>query len=440
MINRFTQYYSGNQLFQHSDKILLAVSGGIDSMVLWRLFEEAGLNYAVAHCNFHLRGDDSNQDEAFVRERADELGVKLYVTHFDTQEYAAAAGISIEMAARRLRYDWFEETRRDGNFRWIATAHHLDDMLETFFINLVRKTGIRGLTGIKPKSGYLVRPLLFASRNEIEAFAQSREIEYRTDITNEDVVYQRNFIRHRIIPELEKLNPAFRNNLAETMENLRQAEEFNDYETARQIRKISDPQNSDEITVTSLLKQAFPDQLLFAWMTRYGFNPSIIREVFSHLEGEPGRQFFSRTHRLVIDRNKLIVTPIPENNEEIFYLEHSDTWLGHPIQMTITRHDASAFRINSDPRTACLDEDKLEYPLTLRRWSPGEYFQPLGMHGFKKISDFYIDQKLSIPEKENTWILYSGGKVVWIMGYRIDNRFKITKETKKVVQLTLDTQ
>jgi tRNA(Ile)-lysidine synthase len=292
MINRFTQYYSGNQLFQHSDKILLAVSGGIDSMVLWRLFEEAGLNYAVAHCNFHLRGDDSNQDEAFVRERADELGVKLYVTHFDTQEYAAAAGISIEMAARRLRYDWFEETRRDGNFRWIATAHHLDDMLETFFINLVRKTGIRGLTGIKPKSGYLVRPLLFASRNEIEAFAQSREIEYRTDITNEDVVYQRNFIRHRIIPELEKLNPAFRNNLAETMENLRQAEEFNDYETARQIRKISDPQNSDEITVTSLLKQAFPDQLLFAWMTRYGFNLPSSGKCFHILKENPAGNSF----------------------------------------------------------------------------------------------------------------------------------------------------
>lgn len=439
MINRFSQYYSGNQLFQHSDKILLAVSGGIDSMVLWRLFEEAGLTYAVAHCNFHLRGDDSNQDEAFVREKADELGVKLYVTHFDTREYAAAAGISIEMAARQLRYDWFEETRREGNYKWIATAHHLDDMLETFFINLVRKTGIRGLTGIKPKSGYLVRPLLFANRSEIEAFAQSGEIEYRTDITNEDVVYQRNFIRHRIIPELEKLNPAFRNNLSETMENLRQAEEFNDYETARQIRKISNPKNPDEITISSLLKQAFPDQLLFAWMTRYGFNPSIIKEVYSHLEGEPGRQFYSRTHRLVIDRNTLIVTPKPENSEEIFYLEQSDTWLGHPIQMTITRHGASGFRIIPDPRTACLDEDKLEYPLTLRKWTTGEYFQPLGMQGFKKISDFFIDQKLSIPEKENTWILYSGGKVVWIVGYRIDNRFKITQETKNVVQLSLDT-
>lgn len=440
MINRFNLYYSENQLFQHSDKILLAISGGIDSMVLWRLFEEAGLNYAVAHCNFHLRGDDSNQDEVFVKETANYLGVKIYTTHFDTQEYASAAGISIEMAARQLRYDWFEEIRREGNFRWIATAHHLDDMLETFFINLVRKTGIRGLTGIKPKSGYLVRPLLFTSRSEIEAYARSKEIEFRTDITNEDVVYQRNFIRHRIIPELEKLNPAFKNNLAETMENLRQAEEFNDYETARQIRKISSPQNPDEITISSLVKQAFPDQLLFAWMTRYGFNPSIIKEVYSQLEGEPGRQFFSKSHRLVTDRDKLIVTPIPESSEEIFYLENSDTWLGHPIQMTITRHAASEFRIISDPRTACLDEDKLEYPLILRKWSPGEYFQPLGMHGFKKISDFFIDQKLSIPEKENTWILYSGGKVVWIVGHRIDNRFKITKETKMVVQLTLDTQ
>jgi tRNA(Ile)-lysidine synthase len=223
------------------------------------------------------------------------------------------------------------------------------------------------------------------------------------------------------------------------MENLRQAEEFNDYETARQIRKISNPKNPDEITISSLLKQAFPDQLLFAWMTRYGFNPSIIKEVYSHLEGEPGRQFYSRTHRLVIDRNTLIVTPKPENSEEIFYLEQSDTWLGHPIQMTITRHGASGFRIIPDPRTACLDEDKLEYPLTLRKWTTGEYFQPLGMQGFKKISDFFIDQKLSIPEKENTWILYSGGKVVWIVGYRIDNRFKITQETKNVVQLSLDT-
>ena len=439
MIDRFQTYVKQHRLFDMADRILVAVSGGVDSMVLWNLFEESGYNYGVIHCNFQLRGKDSDEDETLVRNRADELGIPLFVRRFDTLEYAEASGISIEMAARELRYAWFEEIRSKHAFRYLATAHHLDDLLETFFINLVRKTGIRGLTGFREKSGTLIRPLLFTNRVEIDAWAIEKSIRFRKDATNEETVFQRNFIRHHIIPELEKLNPSFRSNLTGTMENLRRTEEFYITEINRYISRISNKESENpEIFISQLLKLPHPETVLYEWMSRFGFNASTIESLYSNLVKEPGRQYFSKTHRLVTDRNKLIITPIPEEGQQVFYIENNELEIHSPVNLMMERKKASGFAVIRDPAYACLDADKLVFPLVIRKWQTGEYFQPLGMSGFKKISDFYIDEKFSLPEKEETWILYSENKVVWIIGRRIDNRFRITPETKEVLVLRVN--
>lgn len=438
MIHDFIRYISENRLFEDGDRILLAVSGGIDSMVMWQLFEMAGYNYAVAHCNFCLRGVDSDADESLVRNTAEARGVRLFVRRFETTEYASAAGVSIEMAARELRYNWFSELIRQEQFGFVATAHHQDDLLETFFINLLRKTGIKGLTGFRPKSGNLIRPMLYSNRQEIEQWSVEHKVEYRTDHTNNELVYKRNFIRHRIIPALEELNPAFRKNLADTMKNLRSAEMFYDTEINRQIKRITNQEaNNPEILISGLLKLPHPQQVLYEWMSRFGFNPATSEQVYRNLEGVSGRQFFSPTHRLVTGRNRLIMTPIQEKPEEIFYIEQEDLEVFEPIHLTFTRQDAGLKEIDPDPRVAFLDAEKLRFPLMVRHWNAGEYFQPFGMTGFKKVSDFFIDQKFSIPEKEQTWILYSGDKVVWIIGHRMDNRFRISNETKKVLVVRL---
>lgn len=438
MINRFTHFIEDNNLFKPADRVLLAVSGGIDSMVMWELFDVARYDYAVSHCNFQLRGADSDADEELVFRIAGQRGIKLFVKKFDTREYALLMGISVEMAARELRYKWFEEIRVEEKFRYLATAHHLDDLIETFFINLVRKTGIKGLTGFRPKSGHLIRPMLFTNRKEIEDYAAQKDIEFRTDKTNNELIYQRNFIRHQIIPGLEKLNPAFRNNLAGTMLNLREVEDFYQTEVNRQIKRITTHEGPYyEITVSDLMKLPHPRQVLFEWMSQFGFNPPTIEQVFINPEGDPGRQFYSKTHRLVIDRNKLVVTEATTDINQVFYIEKNDLEIFNPIHLTLYQADIDHIKIDPDPRFAFIDSDKIQFPLVVRKWNAGEYFQPLGMEGFKKISDFFIDQKLSIPEKENTWIIYSGNKVVWITGQRIDNRFKITNGTKKVLCIRL---
>lgn len=438
MINRFTTFIKENSLFSPRDKVLLAVSGGVDSMVMLHLFEKAGFYFSVIHCNFQLRGADSDADEALVRQRAEELGCTVFVRRFETTEYARMKGISIEMAARELRYQWFEEVRQKQGFSWIATAHHQDDLLETFFINLSRKTGIRGLTGIREKSGAVIRPMLFTNRTEIETCARQNALEFREDATNNELIFQRNFIRHRILPGFDELNPSFRANLAETIRNLRRVEEVYQATVEKQISRISSAAGENtEISVAALLRLPFPKQILFELLSRYGFNAAVISLVFDNLETEAGKQYFSKTHRVVTDRGKLIVTRRPEEEEAVFYIDQDDLEIFEPLNLSLEWVESENFRLVRDPGVACLDAARLEFPLSIRRWKSGEYFQPLGMEGFKKLSDFFIDEKLSLPEKENTWIVYSGDKIVWIVGRRLDNRFKVTPSTRKVLMISV---
>lgn len=438
MLNHFLENIKEKNLLNTGGKVLLAVSGGIDSMVMLYLFEKSGFDYGIVHCNFQLRGDESDGDEEFVKTQVLIHGVPAYFKRFDTEEYAQINGISIEMAARELRYEYFEKIRVENGYDCIATAHHSDDLIETFFLNLTRKTGIKGLTGIKDKSGRIIRPMLFASRADIEKYASEQYIEFREDSTNSEVVYQRNFLRHKILPLFSALNPSFKKNLLASIENLKDAEAvYSGYFEVEKQKVVENAADSLIIDIEKLRKSGHPKILLLEILLELNFNPGVVEEVFQSLVTESGKQFFSKTHRLVKDREKLFITEITGQENRIFYLEADDVQLFEPFGMTIEKLPAKDFKIRKESNIACLDLEKLEFPLLIRKWQEGDYFQPLGMTGFKKLSDFFIDEKIPVHQKENTWLLCSGEKIVWVMGMRIDNRFKINPKTNRVLKIEI---
>jgi tRNA(Ile)-lysidine synthase len=438
MLERFLQNITTKKLFEPKQKVLLAVSGGIDSMVMLYLFEKSGFDYGIVHCNFQLRGDESDRDEEFVKKQVLIHGVPSYFKRFDTEEYAQINGISIEMAARDLRYEYFEKIRVEHHYDFIATAHHSDDLIETFFLNLSRKTGIKGLTGIKDKSGKIIRPLLFTSRGEIEKFVSENYIEFREDSTNSEVFYQRNFLRHRILPLFSELNPSFKKNILASIENLKDAEMVYSgfFETEKQ-KVVESGADSQVIEIDNLKKSAHPKLLLLEILSEFNFNPAVVEEVFQSLESEPGKQFYSKTHRLVKDREKLFISLIQEKENKIYYIEAVELKPIEPLNIKIEKLSGKDFKIRKESNIACLDLEKLEFPLLIRKWQQGDYFQPLGMTGFKKVSDFLIDEKIPVHEKENTWLLCSGNKIAWIMNHRIDNRFKVTPQTQNVYKMEI---
>lgn len=438
MFEQFLEFIKEKQLFESHQKVLLAVSGGIDSMVLLDLFEKSEFEYGIIHCNFNLRGKESDGDEAFVREQVLNHGVPAWFKSFDTKEYAELNGISIEMAARELRYEYFEKIRSENNYSYIATAHHLDDLIETFFLNLSRKTGIKGLTGIKEKNGKVIRPLLFAFRNEIEDYARANFTDFREDSSNNDDIYQRNYLRNNILPLFLDWNTAFKKNLLASIENLKETEQvYSGYlQTDREIVFVNEG-NKGIIQIGELKKVLFPKVVLFEILTDYNFNSTVINEVFESLGNDSGKQFYSQTHRVIKDRENLYINPLEEKEDRIYYIESDDIELFQPLDLNLEKISGQDFNIIKSANVACLDLDLLEFPLLIRKWQQGDYFQPLGMTGFKKVSDFFIDEKLPLHEKENTWLLCSGNKIVWIMGHRIDNRFKITPKTQQVLKIEI---
>ncbi len=438
MLERFLEFVQKKQLFESYQKVLLAVSGGIDSMVLLNLFEKSGFEYGIVHCNFNLRGTESDGDEDFVRQQVLVHGVPAWFESFETEEYARLNGVSIEMAARELRYDYFEKIRLEHNYNYIATAHHLDDLIETFFLNLSRKTGIKGLTGIKEKTGNIIRPLLFADRQEIEEFARENFIGFREDSSNIEVVYQRNFLRHKILPLFQELNPSFKKNMLVSIENLKETEQvYLDYLSEEKEQVIQKDTEIIKIEIEALLKAKFPKVVLFEILAGFNFNSSLTEKIFKSLSMDSGKQFYSKTHRAVKDRQSLFITPVDEKEERIYYIEEDDIEIFDPMDLTIEKTPSNEFVIIKSSQVACLDIDLLEFPLLIRKWQQGDYFQPLGMTGFKKVSDFFIDEKIPLHEKENTWLLCTGNKIVWIMGLRIDNRFKITSNTRQVLKIEI---
>lgn len=438
MLQQFLENIESRKLIEKGQRVLLAVSGGIDSMVLLHLLERSGFDYGIVHCNFHLRGEESDGDEQFVREQVEQHGTVSFFKDFDTEEYARLSGISIEMAARQLRYEYFEQIRVEHSFDLVATAHHQDDLIETFFLNLTRKTGIHGLTGIKEKNGNIIRPLLFADRSEIEKYAAKHFIEFREDSSNIEVVFQRNFLRHKILPLFSELNSAFKKNLLASISNLKEAEVIYDFVLENEKKELVKETNGQVLIDIELLKQSsFPKTVLLEILSEFNFNPTVVEEVLQSLDSSSGKQFYSRTHRLVRDREQLFISEQKEGEEKIYYIENDDMELFEPLDISIEKLDVRGFNIIKDSKVGCIDADEITFPLLIRKWKQGDYFQPLGMQGMKKVSDFFIDQKIPLHEKENTWLLCSGKKIVWIMGHRLDERFKITPETRQVLKIQI---
>lgn len=438
--NNLVDFINSRRIFSKTDKILLAVSGGIDSVVLAHLFRKADLNFAIAHCNFGLRGDESNADAAFVADLASLLKVPFFLKRFSTISFANAKRISIQMAARDLRYHWFEQIRNKNHFAYVATAHHLDDQVETFLINLIRGTGIAGLHGIPVKNDKIVRPMMFAWRKDIELFATEHEIKYRTDKSNSETVYLRNKVRHAVIPLLCTLNPEFTNGVNSSISRLRDFEQIGNQTLDKWFTKVTIHEGNDVIVNIEDLLKVTPQEL-YAWrlLSPYGFNESQVSNLLNSLKGTTRKLFLSDSHKVIKERNRLVIrnlnSPPPDNAVFIPSFEKRKQ-IRKPVALFLTHlKQAENYAIPTATHVASLDFQKLQFPLVLRKWQIGDSFTPIGMNKRKKVSDFFIDQKFTQKQKEETWILCSGNDIAWIVGHRIDNRFKITHETSEILSI-----
>ncbi|HLO90004.1 MAG: tRNA lysidine(34) synthetase TilS [Chloroflexota bacterium] len=442
MLEQLQEYVEQYRLFNPGEPVLLAVSGGVDSMVLAELFHRAGYNFAIAHCNFGLRGSESNQDEAFVASMAESYRVRFFVKHFKTREYAGFNKISVQMAARTLRYEWFEELLSTEGFNAVATAHHLDDQIETFFINVLRGTGISGLHGILPFRINIIHPMMFAFRRQIEEFASDEAISYREDSSNRTTKYVRNKIRHDLIPLLAEINPEFRKTITSTIDRIREAELLlGNYIGDLSGKLLIEEDEVVKIPVNELKKLNPTDLYLYELLQPYNFNRSVCKEITEALYDIPGKQFFSGSHRILKDRDYLIITETGQENIDApaeSIIEESTPEITKPVHLRFSKFDNSSdIKLKKSSSVALLDASKLKYPLKLRKWREGDSFIPYGMTNTKKLSDYFIDNKFSIIEKENAWLLISGKSIAWLVGHRIANPFRITNDTEEILQIEL---
>jgi tRNA(Ile)-lysidine synthase len=418
-----------------TDKILLAVSGGMDSMVMLHLFRELGYHVGVAHCNFQLRGAESDEDESFVRRKCRQWDVAFYSHRFDTNNYASEKGLSTQMAARELRYTWFDELLRKEGFDHLATAHHLNDSIETVLLNLTKGTGIEGLMGIRVQNKKIIRPLLFATREEIEKYGAEEGIPWREDLSNQSDDYQRNFIRHQVVPKLKELNPSLEKTFQETIYKLQGASEIISVSVEEWKQKHQKIEGDKIILDKSGLGGASP-LMLWEVVKTYGFNFDQCGNIIKALGGQSGKRFSSETHELIVDRENLIVIRHEENWMEVrFESDQQEVCLGNK-KLTLEVTDYRGL-LTADKNQATVDEGLIQSPLTWRRWRAGDFFFPLGMKNRKKISDFLIDEKISLADKDSLTVLECNGEIVWVVGHRLDDRFKVTDKTKRVIKISL---
>jgi tRNA(Ile)-lysidine synthase len=438
MYDRFLEFSRQNRLFNHSSNILLAVSGGVDSMVMAFLFRKAGIKHAIAHCNFSLRGKESEGDEQFVRDYAMRNSLQFFTTRFDTLGYAASKRISVQMAARELRYDWFESICDSEGFDAVAIAHNLNDNVETVILNLIRGTGLSGLTGMKPRHMTVIRPLLFATRDEIASLVVKSKIKYREDSSNAETKYTRNRIRHRIIPEMQNINPNFILSLAETMNHLRSSSEIIDkyIEGLHEVifRPVSDALEAD-VKMLSSLQPVAPH--IYELFRRYGLSSNQTDEVISLLNASPGKYIITTTHRLLRDREKIIISERKTDRPETYLFSSVDEMRISGLFSNLRIITPSDEPLPQNELTACIDLALMNFPVTVRPWQHGDRFMPLGMTHMKKISDFLIDLKVPVISKEKVLLMLSGNDVLWVMGYRIDNRYRVTDQTQQIIIMTL---
>lgn len=452
MLDQFNVYINRYNLIAEGDKLILALSGGIDSMVLADLLLKSKVDFVVAHCNFHLRGEESDGDEKFVREFTERNGIQCYVKQFDTEQYAAAQGVSIEMAARDLRYAWFEELRQQLGFNKIVVAHHADDQAETFFINLLRGAGLNGLKGMKPQNGTIIRPLLWASREQIHQYALENQIQWREDHTNAESIYLRNKIRNQLLSAFDELHPDARQGLYKSLEHLSSENELYRELLKEKLLQIvkqdGEVQSAQKVAFAKVAESVVAEhcrsiegptltfQLLFEWLRQYGFNTDQCHFIFESIKDGVGNKYFSPTHQLVIGRNELLLSEIKSETNEEIQIEMGEEEITSPIYLRFSRYErTSGFVIDKSPSVAMLDADKIHFPLTLRHWRYGDRFHPLGMKGSKLLSDFFVDQKFTELQKHSAFLLVSAdNQIVWVVGHRVDNRFKIEKGTQTIIE------
>lgn len=441
MLEDFILYIKEKQLFTTSERLLLTVSGGIDSVVLVELCHQAKLQFGMAHCNFQLRGNESEGDERFVQELAHKYEVPFYTQRFATKEFAHQNGLSTQMAARDLRYKWFEQIRQEHSYDYILTAHHQDDLLETVLLNLTRGTGLAGLHGILPKNGFLVRPLLFATRNNIESFLQQIQLPWREDSSNITNDYLRNRLRHDVVPILRDINPKVAAAVAELSERVAATEEIVS-ESMRLVAKqvLQEQNDSVWISYEKLEQLSAPLERLEYWLAEYGFSYHQTKSIWEGRSRQVGTQFFSTTHTLIADRNHWIITSKKKEQLLEWLLQSEEGELVYPngVLKWEVANEVENVTLEANHNVIYLDVGELSFPLTLRLWQKGDWFCPLGMKGkHKKISDFLIDIKVPRNLKERVYVLESAKKIAWLVGFRPDERFKIKDTTKKYIKFYL---
>lgn len=431
---QFTDFVQSHQLFKPEDKVLLTVSGGKDSVLMAKLFAASGFRFAIAHCNFNLRGAESLRDERFVSELAKKLNVPFFLKRFDTKGAAVTEKISIQMAARNLRYEFFEQIRVSQNFDKIAVAHHQNDAIETVLINLIRGTGIAGLHGIKVNQRNIVRPLMCFTTDEIESLVKDNDIAYVDDSSNASNKYMRNKIRLDIIPEMQKLNPSLAQTFRQNISYFSQLETLlNNHVESLSSQIIIPEGNNIKIEICNILKLNPQQLLLFELLRPYGFNTTQVDNLLACLNGLSGKQFFSKSAVLTVDREFITIHPlnITEHTEELLLNDLGNFVFGNHQFTTIS---SSKMPESFELKKAYVAFDKLIFPLKIRYWQQGDRFRPFGMKGLKKLSDYFVNQKIPLQQKSKIPILVNGNnEIIWICGYRSDERYKVNSDTKKII-------
>jgi tRNA(Ile)-lysidine synthase len=435
-----------NSLFKiisPTDQVLAAVSGGIDSMVMVDLLRQTEVDFAIAHCNFQLRGEESEADENFVRLAAADMGVPFFGISFETRLLATQQKLSVQEMARELRYAWLEDTQQKNGYHWIATAHHLSDNAETILLNLAKGTGLRGLAGIPPRRGSIIRPMLRLRRSDIEAYAAANQIAFREDSSNKLTKYTRNKIRHQIVPELENLNPEFLANLGQTAEHLRQAREIFEFAIRKWKEEIlQETFYGFSISNKKLLNLPAPPTILFEMLKDFGFNSDQCGQIFRAIEAQPGKSFFSTVWTLTTGSEFLFLSRIADSPDSAGFLLTAtmpgiDLPEGRITLEKVTASERKFTEVKPDRNTIFIDASQVNFPLVLRRWEPGDNFQPLGLGGsHQKVQDFLTNQKVPVPEKRQIWMLESAGQILWIVGWRMSEICKVTPSTKYCLKIT----
>lgn len=441
-LQEFKNYIKQHALFMQKSKVLLAVSGGKDSVLMAHLFKQSGYNFGIAHCNFNLRGDEAKRDENFVIDLAKHLDAPLHIIHFETKKYANEHKISTQMAARDLRYAWFQEIRVKHKYDVIALAQHRNDAVETVLINLIRGTGISGLHGILPKRDNLIRPILFLSRADIDQYVDESKFGFVEDSSNASSNYTRNKLRLQVIPHLREINPNLEQTFAENMERFSEIELFLNQQVEILRNRICKKQSDGMYISIAEIENLSPKKLLlFELLKPFGFASVVVNEILKSLSSQSGTHFFSETHQALINRTDLIVSPKMEKQEGEIQFIHPETTEVKIFDKMIQIAFSHKIEFDKDINKAFIDADELIYPLKIRAWQVGDKFKPIGMQGYKKLSDFFIDKKIPLHLKNSIPIIENAnGDIIWLAGLRQDNRYKITSNTKKVVIFELKSQ